>query len=78
MHFVASTASLTALFTMMSAALGILTYIVRLAWRTIRVLDGHLDALRANTTATHELSTRMDRVEAHLTTQDLVAHRGPA
>lgn len=71
-----STAQLTAMFTMMSAGLGVLTYIARLAWRTMRVLDGHIDALRANTTATEELSKRLDRVEARLPPAERAPHNG--
>lgn len=73
-----SVAQLTAIFTMMSAGLGVLTYIARMSWRSMKALDGHLDALRQNTVATQELSARLDRVEQRLPPVEMIVHSGPA
>ena len=58
---------LSALAGALTAVLGLLTYIARMAYSGFKALDGHLTAMRDNTLATKSLNQRMDRLEAIVT-----------
>jgi hypothetical protein len=60
---IASTASLTAVLTLISSILALVIYMTRLILRLFGTINGHLEALRLNTTAVVELSKRVEKIE---------------
>jgi hypothetical protein len=54
----------SAIMTMLSVTLSLVGVVARFAYRALKAVDGHLDALRANTAATAALSERMDKLES--------------